>query len=77
MLLPYSAFRFTLGIPQTKQSAFRREIPAGTFASSSFSTAFFRSKACFRFDQSACFPPGHEYYEVRRREGQQVMGVAW
>ncbi|GIL50772.1 hypothetical protein Vafri_6912 [Volvox africanus] len=54
------------------KSTFRRVVPAGTFASSSFSQAFFRSKGCFRYDQSTCFPPGHEYYEVTHN-GLDVM----
>ncbi|GIM04910.1 hypothetical protein Vretimale_9369 [Volvox reticuliferus] len=54
------------------KSTFRRVVPAGTFASSSFSQAFFRNKACFRYDQSTCFPPGHEYYEVTHN-GLDVM----
>ncbi|EFJ47903.1 hypothetical protein VOLCADRAFT_104960 [Volvox carteri f. nagariensis] len=54
------------------KSTFRRVVPAGTFASSSFAQAFFRSKACFRYDKSTCFPPGHVYYEVTHN-GLDVM----
>lgn len=55
----------SLTLPTKVQSTFKRVIPAGTFASSAFAEAFFRSKRCFRYDQSTCFQPGHEYYEVR------------
>ncbi|KAG2487340.1 hypothetical protein HYH03_014056 [Edaphochlamys debaryana] len=53
------------GIPASMEgSTFRRMVPPGTFASSSFAQSFFRSKGCFRYDQSACFTPDSPFYEV-------------
>ncbi|GIM12312.1 hypothetical protein Vretimale_15676, partial [Volvox reticuliferus] len=43
---------------------FQEAVPASTFASVDFARAFFRSKRCFRWDQSLCLPPGHKYYEA-------------
>ncbi|GIL67639.1 hypothetical protein Vafri_20979 [Volvox africanus] len=43
---------------------FQEAVPASTFASVDFAREFFRSKRCFRWDQSLCLPPGHKYYEA-------------
>ncbi|KAG2497227.1 hypothetical protein HYH03_004816 [Edaphochlamys debaryana] len=61
------------GTPVTQaNSVFNHPVPASTFASASFATEFFRAKRCFRYDQNACFEPGHVYYEVTRN-GLDVM----
>ncbi|GFR46157.1 hypothetical protein Agub_g7684 [Astrephomene gubernaculifera] len=53
------------GVPTSMvNGTFRHEVPAGTFASSSFAQAFFRAKGCMRADPTGCFKPGHRYYEV-------------
>ncbi|GFR46145.1 hypothetical protein Agub_g7671, partial [Astrephomene gubernaculifera] len=44
--------------------SFRHEVPAGTFASSSFAQTFFRAKGCLRLDPRGCLQPGDPYYEV-------------
>ncbi|KAG2497903.1 hypothetical protein HYH03_004168 [Edaphochlamys debaryana] len=53
-------------------SVFNHPVPASTFESSAFALEFFRHQRCFRFDQSACFKPGDEYYEVTHH-GLDVM----
>nr|ACF39778.1 PAS domain sensory protein FXL1 [Chlamydomonas reinhardtii] len=61
------------GTPITQVDAiFNHPVPASTFASASFATGFFRAKRCFRYDQSACFQEGHQYYEVTHN-GLDVM----
>ncbi|KAG2443224.1 hypothetical protein HYH02_009297 [Chlamydomonas schloesseri] len=61
------------GTPITQQnSVFNHPVPASTFASASFANEFFRAKRCFRYDQSACFKEGHQYYEVTHN-GLDVM----
>ncbi|KAG2443202.1 hypothetical protein HYH02_009279 [Chlamydomonas schloesseri] len=61
------------GTPITQVNAiFNHPVPASTFASASFATEFFRAKRCFRYEQSACFKEGHQYYEVTHN-GLDVM----
>ncbi|KAG2431591.1 hypothetical protein HYH02_013284 [Chlamydomonas schloesseri] len=45
-------------------SRFQHPAPAGTFASTAFALKFFRTKGCLRYNTTACFPPGHQYYDV-------------
>ncbi|GLI70439.1 hypothetical protein VaNZ11_015349 [Volvox africanus] len=45
-------------------SVFTHAVPPSTFASASFADAFFRTKRCFRYNQSLCAQPGSPYYEV-------------
>ncbi|GIL74348.1 hypothetical protein Vretifemale_4277, partial [Volvox reticuliferus] len=45
-------------------SIFTHAVPASTFASAAFADAFFRTKRCFRYNQSLCAQPGSPYYEV-------------
>ncbi|KXZ42960.1 hypothetical protein GPECTOR_109g203 [Gonium pectorale] len=68
----YGALMYGGNPSSMSKSTFRRTVPAGTFASSAFATAFFREKTCFRYEQAACFQPGHEYYEVTHH-GLDVM----
>lgn len=47
---------------------FQHPVPASTFASRDFATAFFRTKRCFRFNQTLCAKEGSPWYEVSGSE---------
>ncbi|EFJ46271.1 hypothetical protein VOLCADRAFT_93382 [Volvox carteri f. nagariensis] len=53
-------------------SVFTHAVPPSTFASSAFAEAFFKTKRCFRFNQSLCAKVGSPYYEVTHN-GLDVM----
>ncbi|KXZ46877.1 hypothetical protein GPECTOR_40g611 [Gonium pectorale] len=53
-------------------SQFQHAVPPSTFASASFAEAFFKTKRCFRFNQTLCAKPGSPYYEVTHN-GLDVM----
>ncbi len=58
-------------------SPYEHPAPSSTFASMEFSANFFKSTACFRADQSQCYPEGHEYHEVRAGGALSVSVVGW
>ncbi|KXZ42958.1 hypothetical protein GPECTOR_109g201 [Gonium pectorale] len=68
----YEALMYGGAPTSMSQGTFQRTVPAGTFASSAFASAFFKSKGCFRYEQEDCFTQGHEYYEVTHH-GLDVM----
>ncbi|GFR45040.1 hypothetical protein Agub_g6410 [Astrephomene gubernaculifera] len=53
-------------------SVFTHPVPASTFSSSMFAYEFFKTKRCFRYNQTLCAKPGSKYYEVTHN-GLDVM----
>lgn len=44
--------------------SFDRNAPAGAFANKEFAHLFFKTTRCLRQDQTGCFKPGTQYYEI-------------
>ncbi|GBF95600.1 hypothetical protein Rsub_08582 [Raphidocelis subcapitata] len=54
------------------ETNFNTEAPAGVFSSQAVANLFFKTTSCLRDDKTACFKPGHEYYE-HTHSGLDIM----
>eukprot|EP00877_Chromochloris_zofingiensis_P013211 jgi/Chrzof1/8143/UNPLg00190.t1 len=60
----YSALLYGGEVITYADVSFDRNAPAGAFANKEFAHLFFKTTRCLRQDQTGCFKPGTQYYEI-------------